>query len=1859
MPDGERVDSAYVEIGISDAPAIAGMRRLRAEIDRQMAAIDRQKAAAKVDADITSFDRKIDTTKRKLMELRKARAEATVTADVSAFNRKIAETEAKLKALSAQRATIRVDAKELRDANRAADIAARKASAMSKAWLDNERASKKLTVARESDTASIIKNGAEVDKLRARYNRLTNDAARLEQKTGRPGGLFHTEKERLELARLRSEIQLTAHRIQSFGGTVEDIVPDLEDNESWIRRWGDALVHTRVHLGFFSASVRQLTIGLVALGPVLTSLIGSATSVVGVLGTGLAGASVVGAAGIAGLVTSAIGAALIIKPIFTEIGEVMKLQSAYTKAVIKYGKGSEQAGKAQEKLATGLKEIAPGARHALMELGKLKESFRERTGGPARKAIFGGFAESVKTAKALMPSFAKESVRGIETVSGAWNKWMRALRSGEGKRGIETIMKNLNKSLPPLLNGFGSLGAALGRITVSASKFLPSLNRGFASWAQGIENSVGSGNELDRKVERLIQHMRDWGHLAQATGRLLITLFNTSADSGDGLLKTLTKTFNTWTAWMQTVEGQESLKNFFAEAATETKQLFSALGQLAQLLWAAGRATAPISAGLFTALNVLGNFVQAAAAFGPMRDLLKSVGVILAGIWAVGKVQAFAGAVSGAAAALRGLAGAQVAVNVAQAAAGAGGAAGLARRSGEAGAGGAAIGEGAAMGATAGAGIWGGAKMLSKRLLASKFATGGAIAAGYFAAEFGAKLTEKLTGSDFLEGQSVWSSLLHGFNTSDVAKIEAEGIIKGELKLLGERAAEALRSGFITRLPDINKTFARAAIDARKAFGEDTPGWRKVMARNIEAAIDAIKAGMHQGAIVTKVGKERIQNLMRNLKLITGGGGQGHGQDPFGIADGFVSGWAKAGKASDQGINHVLDEMRKMPPRSRALAQSQMLMMVREFEKGGKLAKGTFSRLRSALRTEQELMRGQGIGSAARFRKEFVGQFGAMSFGAIRAINSLMSIVSGALAALKLPKVHFNIGSLPELKPMKKQKGGFTVPGYGSGDSVYRELPPGSFVLNREATTAYGLRNGGVPTLLEPKERVFMPHEVSRIGPERLAAMNAAVPRQKGGSIGPEPRIMGGSALADIGQAAIAKVYQGAKHYLDTHQPTGGATGPAHGPKGTSMFKGILMATWVRQALEYAAKHGVSPQPTSGYRSHAYNVSQGRTYSSEHEKTQYPGGAVDFGGFVDPAAAVARDAVVHATRSFKYPLLHPIGFRDDGHASGTGHMRGGLVFSSGGPVPPKTGELVGASYYGGPTDHVSGTVGAAGVSLPGTSSFAELAMGHALGGLPFHTKLKISRGGKSVIAEKLDIGLGGGSVGGHNRAIDLWYETANALDMGGLGVVKVSSLSGSAASAGGAQAAEQVPKQVKVKYQTYNVHGSELIGTQHEENVPLDLPGIVGDIPKTEDAIRKRLTYAEHQLLPKYRAAYAQVKQPATKKKLKEDLKEIEKWIRELRKALRAARAEKAKKRIKRKLARQLARITGQGPIIEAAEREYEARSEYASQVVDQEPEQTGEVASDWLTSTFEPYVQQQEAPAYAAVLGAESMWRNVTLSAEGIATQLNKQWELEIGYPQKGRKPPLDNPGLHYPPQLGKQPTAMAARIYELYDAIKLIEDNKNSTKAERARLPGLRAQLQITKAKRAETTSVLGEGRGAFNWFSGAGEFEDTLTQVQGIHWPDQHEKLGELPSVPVAGRFGGAIWETQQAIEELGLKIKQAQASGGPSLAEQTATYNQLREDLYRQFASNITGQGAAYVGAYASGGTIPMSGFALVGERGPELAYLPGGTHVTNNERTREVLESQGTVNNVTNYFAAPPPDAHTWARQQTFELEALS
>jgi hypothetical protein len=112
-------------------------------------------------------------------------------------------------------------------------------------------------------------------------------------------------------------------------------------------------------------------------------------------------------------------------------------------------------------------------------------------------------------------------------------------------------------------------------------------------------------------------------------------------------------------------------------------------------------------------------------------------------------------------------------------------------------------------------------------------------------------------------------------------------------------------------------------------------------------------------------------------------------------------------------------------------------------------------------------------------------------------------------------------------------------------------------------------------------------------------------------------------------------------------------------------------------------------------------------------------------------------------------------------ASGPGN---GIVLG-----PPGTGQLVGATEYGGPGDPSSGVTGSSGANLlEFPDSYAELGgytfqTATAMGGLPYETPLRITYGASSAIAYKRDIGFGGGPIDGMPRVLDLWWELAGRL----------------------------------------------------------------------------------------------------------------------------------------------------------------------------------------------------------------------------------------------------------------------------------------------------------------------------------------------------------------------------------------------------------------------------------------------------------------------------------------------------------------
>ena len=107
------------------------------------------------------------------------------------------------------------------------------------------------------------------------------------------------------------------------------------------------------------------------------------------------------------------------------------------------------------------------------------------------------------------------------------------------------------------------------------------------------------------------------------------------------------------------------------------------------------------------------------------------------------------------------------------------------------------------------------------------------------------------------------------------------------------------------------------------------------------------------------------------------------------------------------------------------------------------------------------------------------------------------------------------------LKPFCHKKGGFIVPGRGSGDRVPMNLSPGDFVLNKRATAAAGLQRGGtVPTLLEPGEAVI---PKSQVTPD-IVNLNKSISRFQRGGYVPNYKVKLAANIAKHGAKYLGRV---------------------------------------------------------------------------------------------------------------------------------------------------------------------------------------------------------------------------------------------------------------------------------------------------------------------------------------------------------------------------------------------------------------------------------------------------------------------------------------------------------------------------------------------------------------------------------------------------------------------------------------------------------------------------------------------------------------------------------------------------------------
>lgn len=358
---------------------------------------------------------------------------------------------------------------------------------------------------------------------------------------------------------------------------------------------------------------------------------------------------------------------------------------------------------------------------------------------------------------------------------------------------------------------------------------------------------------------------------------------------------------------------------------------------------------------------------------------------------------------------------------------------------------------------------------------------------------------------------------------------------------------------------------------------------------------------------------------------------------------------------------------------------------------------------------------------------------------------------------------------------------------------------------------------------------------------------------------------------------------------------------------------------------------------------------------------------------------------------------------------------------------------------------------------------------------------------------------------------------------------------------------------------------------------------------------------------------------PETAEAIGRNLSKSEDRLAGLRRLGTRLRLEKIKKALKKRVGKAFGRFEAFDKVIGGSQISYEEAAQYAEQTVALEPqppevvqargesdarfEKRREEADQAYVKDYKAYVEGNEGGAFQKVLARVADWRNNILRAERFGFKAGESgfkadqpsvlasensWEATV---RKARS---------RIEQINTFTKAVAERVatfrhdHKGQPLPKWLLAQIRGRDEMRKELPFLRdrdSQLSNAVLKARELFFPGGEhrltelplGKRVTLPLAGSGSLEEGLKEVQGIYSLNQfHELLSVDALAPprAPGRFGGIVWQVQESIEELGLKIRQATSGlstgGNQGDEEDSELVGLLREIAERERRGRLTSE-----------------------------------------------------------------------------------
>lgn len=477
-------------------------------------------------------------------------------------------------------------------------------------------------------------------------------------------------------------------------------------------------------------------------------------------------------------------------------------------------------------------------------------------------------------------------------------------------------------------------------------------------------------------------------------------------------------------------------------------------------------------------------------------------------------------------------------------------------------------------------------------------------------------------------------------------------------------------------LSDIKETVKTNTATINGTLGKGTTAGRLALARNFRLAAAAVRQSMKDGEISTKTGTAQIRSyLISALQEVNPewnrkqAGRYLHGKDPVSGKPMNSSGNEGGGgrtPAGQRGLLHSIPGKpgQDMPTPFLAAPGEDVAIFTRHQRKivdqalareGYPGLPGLFSKVRTEHNKPQAFARGGQLVTASYFG----GPDDPSAYKKSTASGKIADEKLWGWAELSNPPGSLNfsalggmpMGSVIQVLYNGKQVG---VPKVdkGAGGAA---IPPAT--VRAVDLTWAPAKALGMPGLANVHVKG------GGTASKQIAAKDISIKNVTSGMKG-LVGLLADSGLAAVRSGAQATVRRAQEEFPQFTAGTGGTElGPAGGPAGTAPFDGLPVAKWIIPILQWARSHGWAGRITSGYRSHAHNVAQGRNYYSNHEGVQYPSGAIDVGGW---GAKGEGQALWNVLQNYPAPIKRRLVWAgpvigDWGHFSATGHQRGGII----------------------------------------------------------------------------------------------------------------------------------------------------------------------------------------------------------------------------------------------------------------------------------------------------------------------------------------------------------------------------------------------------------------------------------------------------------------------------------------------------------------------------------------------------------------------------------------------------------------------